>query len=326
MPTPPTYGGQAVIEGVMMRGPEQMAVAVRHPDGSIVLHSEPLTAGIYRAGWAKLPFVRGLALLWDALGLGSRALMWSAAIAEEPAEKSADGGEARATPRFEHAAQWGTLAVSLVLAIGLFFVLPLALTGLAERFLEPRLASAGQLHVVGNLIEGVIRLLFLLAYIVLIGQMAEIKRVFAYHGAEHKTIHAYEAGVPLTPENVRPFSLLHPRCGTGFLLIVMVISIFVFVLLGPLPFALRVLSRILLIPVIAGLAYEVIKWSAPRIGNPVVRTILAPSLALQRLTTREPDDGMIEVAIRALQCVLAEEPAAAPDERAERAEGEPALA
>ncbi len=295
------YGGQAVIEGVMMRGAKHMAVAVRHPDGHVEVHDEALTAKIYTSSIGKLPFVRGLTLLWDALGLGVRSLMWSADIAMQEEENQEN------EIKFEGAVAWGTVATSLAMAIGLFFVAPLFLTGLVDRWLITFMAEGWQLDLTSNIIEGIIRLLFFLGYLIAISQMEDIRRVFAYHGAEHKTIHAYEAGVELTPENVRPFPLLHPRCGTGFLLVVLVISIFVFVLLGRPTLLWRVVSRIVFVPIIAGIAYEIIRWSAPRIKNPIVGTIMAPSLLLQKLTTREPDDSMLEVAIMSLKTVLVNE-------------------
>ncbi|MGB0388196.1 MAG: DUF1385 domain-containing protein [Ardenticatenaceae bacterium] len=294
------YGGQAVIEGVMMRGTKHMAVAVRHPDGHVEIHDEPLTAKIYTSRIGKLPFVRGLTLLWDGLGLGVRALMWSAdmALQEENQEEEV---------KFEGAVAWGTIATSLAMAIGLFFVAPLFLTGLVDQWLITLMDDGWQLNVASNIVEGIIRLLFFLAYLIAIGQIDDIKRVFAYHGAEHKTIHAYEAGVELTPQNVRPFPLLHARCGTGFLLIVMVISIFVFVMLGRPTLLWRIVSRIVFVPIIAGISYEFIRWSASRIENPFVRGLMTPSLMLQKLTTREPDDSMLQVAILSLKSVLVNE-------------------
>lgn len=286
------YGGQAVIEGVMMRGARNMAVAVRAPDGRIEMRDEELTAAVYTSRLGKLPFIRGLGLLWDALGLGTKALMWSANVALEEEEEDVS---------FEGVAAWGTLAISLTLAVSLFFVLPLLIVHWLDQFIASALVS--------NLVEGVIRLAFLLAYIIIIGRMEDIKRVFAYHGAEHKTINAYEAGVDLTPENVRPYSLLHPRCGTGFLLVVVVISILIFALLGRPPIFWRIVSRIVLIPVIAGISYEFIRFSAKHYEHPFVRILITPSLMLQKLTTNEPSDDMLEVAIHALERVLALEDA-----------------
>ncbi len=281
------YGGQAVIEGVMMRGARHAAVAVRNPRSEIVVHEEPLTAPIYTSRWGKLPFVRGLALLWDALGLGFRALMWSANVALEDEPQA----------EFKGPVAWGTVAVSLVLGVGIFFLTPFLLARLADSYVN----NSFVMHV----IEGVVRLALFLAYIVLIGRVPEIQRVFAYHGAEHKTINAYEGRADLTPASVARFSLLHPRCGTGFLLVVMVVSIFVFGLVGRPSLLVGIVSRIVLIPVIAGISYEFIRFSAKRYQtNRLIRWLITPSLALQRLTTREPDAGMLQVAIAALESVL----------------------
>ncbi len=301
------YGGQAVIEGVMMRGNRYMAVAVRAPDGHIEVHTEPLTSPLYTSRLGRLPFVRGLALLWDALGLGTRALIWSANVAMPDEEEGA-----KENP-FESGSTLGLVAFSLLLAVGLFFVVPLMIVQWLDRFIAS--------DVVSNLVEGLIRLAMLVGYIVAIGRMEDVKRVFAYHGAEHKTINAYEAGAPLTPASVRRFSLVHPRCGTGFLLVVVVVSILLFALLGRPSFFWRITSRILLIPVIAGVSYEVIRWSAQHFHRRAVRWLITPSLMLQRLTTREPDDDMLEVAITALQTVLEQEgrqvPAGVPAELAQ---------
>lgn len=282
------YGGQAVIEGVMMRGSKVMAIAVRAPSGQIVIHSEPLNAKVYSGRLSRWPFVRALTMLWDTLGLGMRSLMYSAdvALGEEEVEFSGPLG-------------WGTLAVSLALGIGLFFVTPSLLVSLVDRWLPSSLLS--------NLIEGVVRLALILLYIWAVGFIPDIRRVFAYHGAEHKTINAYEDGVPLNPQDVAAYTTAHPRCGTSFLLVVAVISILVFALLGRPALWLRLLSRVLFIPVIAGLSYEAIRFSAAHRHNPLMRAILAPGLWLQQLTTREPELPMLEVAIAALQRVLAEE-------------------
>lgn len=283
------YGGQAVIEGVMMRGRKQMAVAVRAPNGEIVVHEEPLTAAIYRKKWGQWPFVRGLAMLWDALGLGMRALMWAADVAVK------EEGDEEVT--FSGPVAWTTIAVSLAFAVGLFFLLPTA----AGKFLAPDGASG----LTTSIIEGVIRLGIFLLYLWGIGFMPDIRRVFAYHGAEHKTINAYEAGAPMTPESVAKFSTAHTRCGTGFLLMVMVISIFVF---APFHFDnlfLRLASRIILIPVVAGISYEFMRFNANHQQWGWVRALTAPGLGLQRLTTREPEPAMLECAIAALKPVLA---------------------
>lgn len=282
------YGGQAVIEGVMMRGSKVLAIAVREPKGKIVVHSEPLNPHVYSGRISRWPFIRALTMLWDTLGLGLRSLMYSAdvALGEEDAEFSGPLG-------------WGTVAVSLLLGIGLFFVMPSLLVSLVDRWLPSSLLS--------NLIEGTVRLALILLYIWGVGFIPDIRRVFAYHGAEHKTINAYENGAPLTPPSVAAYTTAHPRCGTSFLLVVAVIAVLVFALLGRPALWIRLISRVLLIPVIAGLSYEVIRFSAAHRHNPLMRVILAPGLWLQQLTTREPEPPMLEVAIAALQRVLAEE-------------------
>jgi uncharacterized protein YqhQ len=280
------YGGQAVLEGVMMRGRRTMAVAVRAPDGKVALHEEPLTAAIYTKKWGQWPFVRGVGMLWDALGLGMRALLWSADVAMSEEEDV----------KFTGPVAWTTVASSLAVAVGIFFLLPT----LAAKWLAP---LAGGFAV--SIIEGLIRLGLFLLYLWGIGFMPDIRRVFAYHGAEHKTINAYEAGAPLNPSSVARYSTAHTRCGTSFLLSVMVIAIIVF---APFHFdnlLLRLASRILLIPVVAGIAYEFMRFTAARVDRRWVRALIAPGLALQRLTTREPDLTMLECAIAALMPVLA---------------------
>jgi uncharacterized protein YqhQ len=271
------YGGQAVIEGVMMRGRSAAAVAMRDPEGEIVIHVEKL-AGIYKSRLAKIPFLRGLVLLWDALGLGMRALTISANTQTGEDEK------------LEGPLLTLTLVFSLAFSVGLFFLLPAAAGGLAESLLHWNSWW-------GNVLEGIARLALLVGYIWAVGLMPDIRRVYAYHGAEHKTINAYEAGAELTPESVATFSLEHPRCGTAFLLTLVLLSILVFSLLGPMPLLWRLVSRLLLIPVLAGVAYEYIKWTANHLDSPIVRMLIRPNLALQSLTTREPDLAMLEVAI-----------------------------
>jgi uncharacterized protein YqhQ len=282
------YGGQAVIEGVMIRGAKHMAVAVRRPSGDILVHSEPLPSGIYNSWFGKLPFVRGLTMLWDTLVLGTRSLMYSADIALEEEEVEFGG-----------AMMWGTLIVSLALGVGLFIVLPALVVSLVDRFIATPLLS--------NLAEGLVRLSFFTAYLYAIGRLPDIARVFAYHGAEHKTVSAYEAGVPLVPVNVKPFPTAHMRCGTDFLLVVLAVFVLISSLLGRPPLLLRLLSRLVLMPVVAAIAYEFIKFSARHDDNPLVRLLVTPGLWLQRLTTREPEDGMLEVSIAALQRVLQED-------------------
>lgn len=302
MSKPFNYGGQAVIEGVMMRGRKHMAVAVRNPKGEIVLHSEPLNPRIYSSFINKVPFLRGFTLLWDALVLGMRTLMFSAEVAmgEEEAE-------------FTGPMAWGTVAFSLLVAVAVFFVSPLLLISLIKQFVDISI-------LVQHLIEGLVRLALFLGYVWGIGFLGEIKRVFGYHGAEHKAINAYEQGVELTPEKVAQCSIVHPRCGTAFLLVVMVISIFVFALVGDPPLWLKIVSRIVLIPVIAGIAYEFLRFSAAHQENPLMKILIAPGLALQGLTTRQPDLSMLEVSIAALKKLLAEEQLAMEVQPAESAE------
>ena len=272
-----SYGGQAVIEGVMMRGQRAFAIAMRAPDGQIVVHQEKL-GEIYRSRIAKIPFLRGVILLWDALGLGMRALTIAA---------NTQTGEEQ---KIEGPVLYATLGFALLFGISLFFLLPAGLGSLSESLL-------GWNAWWSNVAEGLIRLALLVGYIWAIGFMPDVKRLFAYHGAEHKTINAYEAGAELTPESVAHFSLEHPRCGTAFLLTLVLLSILLFAVLGPLPVLWRLASRILLIPVLAGLALEYIRWTANHLNNRVVRWLIKPNLALQSLTTREPDASMLEVAI-----------------------------
>ncbi len=334
------YGGQAVIEGVMMRGAHIAAIAVRAPDGEIVVHEEPLNKTLYRGWVSKLPFVRGLVGLWDALVLGTKALMWSANIALEEEDENEKkprpkdtfnammlslmglgGGllvnttpsenepeKSKVTERgakediFAGGVGAGMLAVSLSMGIGLFFVLPAASSSGIGRVLgiDNRLAL--------DAIEGVVKLSLFIGYLSVIGMMEDVKRLFGYHGAEHKTINAYEAGDELTPSKVKFHPIEHPRCGTAFLLTVVVLSIFIHTLTGrPSNILLLLMSRILVIPLIAGLAYEILRFTAKNVNNPLVKAVIVPNLMLQRLTTREPDESMLEVAIEALNRVIAAE-------------------
>jgi uncharacterized protein YqhQ len=283
----PSYGGQAVIEGVMMRGSQHVAIAMRAPDAQIVIHTEPLS-GIYQSKLLKIPFLRGIIGLWDALGLGMRALTLSANV-------QGDEGEKLEGPQL-----YLTMGGALLLGMGIFFLAPAAAGQLSEHWL-------GINAWWGNVLEGVLRLALLVGYIWLVGKAAEIQRVFAYHGAEHKTINAFEAGAELTPENVAGFSLEHPRCGTAFLLTLVVVSVLLFSLLGPLPWGWRLASRILLLPVLAGIAYEYIRWTANHLDSPIVRWMVRPNLSLQHLTTREPSREMLEVSIAAFKAMIAKE-------------------
>jgi uncharacterized protein YqhQ len=292
----PTYGGQALIEGVMMRGAHAVAAAMRAPDGNIVIHSEAL-GGIYTSRWVKVPFVRGLVSLWDSLGLGMRFLTISANLQSGEAEK------------IEGKDLFLTLAGSLVIGALLFFATPAFIGSLTERFLG--VSSLGS-----NIIEGLIRLGAIVAYIWLVGKIPEIARVFAYHGAEHKTINAFEARAQLTPQTILTYSLEHPRCGTAFLLTLAIFSVIIFAAIGPLNFFWRIASRVLLLPVLAGLAYEYIRWTARHLENPLVRLIIRPNLALQRMTTREPDAAIVEVAAAAFYAMIEKERELSPESTA----------
>lgn len=285
----PIYGGQAVIEGVMMRGAHAVAIAMRSPEDEIVLHTEQLSK-IYTSKLTKVPFLRGLVVLWDSLGLGMRALTISANLQGDEDEQ------------LEGFALTATLIASLAFAVVLFFLTPAT----AGHFIEQWFNI--QNPWLGNLIEGMVRLAILIGYIWLIGRMSDIKRVFGYHGAEHKTINAFEAGSELTPEKVAGFPIEHPRCGTAFLLTVVVFSILIFTLIGPLPSIwVRLGVRLLLIPILASLAYEYIRWTARHLNSPIVRWIIKPNLALQRLTTEEPDMKMLEVSIASFQAMIEKE-------------------
>ncbi len=286
------YGGQAVLEGVMMRGLRQATVAVRSPSGEIVFKHEQLDVQ-RRRRWEETPFLRGVLMLWDALSLGVRALNFSASVAT---------GEDEPAP--SHGALTLTLVVSLAFAFGLFFALPLLLASLLTRF--------GVSTLVRDAAEGVIQLAIFIGYLGLISRVPDIQRVFGYHGAEHKAINAYEAGAPLTVPSVQSFTVIHPRCGTSFLLVVVVLSIPVFALFGGLPLWARLASRVVLVPMIAAVSYELLRLSAANYHRGWVRALVAPSLALQRLTTREPDDSMVAVAIAALLPVLAADGVRAP--------------
>lgn len=283
------YGGMAVIEGVMMRGPHSVSLAVRKPDGSIAVETEPLKELAARFPILKWPFIRGTYVLIDSLVVGMRALNRSANMSLDEEEEQLSSGEILLTG-----------IIAFVMAMLMFVVLPTGLVHYTQRFLGGVFVQ--------NLVEGIIRLAFFLLYVYGISRINDIARVFMYHGAEHKSISAYEAGEELTVENARKYSTLHPRCGTSFLLIVMVISILVFVLLGKGTLFYRIWSRIAVLPVVAGLGYEYIKISARYRSRLWARALAAPGLWLQRLTTREPDDSQLEVALTALQAVLEEQP------------------
>jgi Predicted metal-dependent enzyme len=313
------YGGQAVMEGVMMRGRRAVAVATRRPEGDIYVYEELLSPKIYQNKIFQWPFLRGMVMLWDMLVLGTRMMTLSANIATgaldpatlplvaepggskpvEPVSATAEAKTAAGETGEEMPQMFGglslvlTMLVSLTFAVALFFVGPLLVTGLLHNQI-----GSGWLSLI---FEGVLRLAILLGYLYLIGRLADIQRVFGYHGAEHKAINTMEQGYPLDVEHVRQASRVHTRCGTGFLLIVMVVSIFVFAFVGTPSFPIKIISRIVLIPVVAGISYELMRLGAANYRYRVVRWLLAPGLALQGLTTREPDDSMIECAIAALK-------------------------
>jgi uncharacterized protein YqhQ len=271
----------------MMRGSRTMAIALRHPDGHIVVKTRSLNEALYRGPISRIPFLRGLVMLWDALGLGTKALMMSADVA---------AGE---EVSFSEPAGWGITLLGLSLGVGLFMALPPYLVELFTAYIPAEWIS--------NLLEAVVRLLLVVGYIWAVRFLPDMRRVFAYHGAEHKTINAYEAGAELTMDGVRPFSTAHARCGTAFLLITIVIMVLIFAPFGPMPLVWRVLSRIALLPIVAGISYEILRLIARLADRPWMRAIIAPNLALQRLTTCEPDDSMLQVAILALKTVLTDE-------------------
>ena len=288
------YGGQAVLEGVMMRGRRVAATAVRHPAGHIVLKTEALDPNRLSQRLRRVLFVRGAVALWEMLAIGLRALNFSANVqlAEDEDQDKGPGGAAGGM-------MTGSLVIGLVVGVGLFFVLPLVLTSFTDGLVESDFVS--------NLIEGAVRMAVFVAYIALIGLMPDIRRVWMYHGAEHKTINTLEAGRQLTVDNVRRHNLAHPRCGTSFIVTLVAISIIVFALLGRPPMALRVVSRIALLPIIAGVGYEYIMLTARYQGQALARWAAMPGMWFQRLTTREPDDAQLEVAIAAMDHVLARE-------------------
>lgn len=281
----PNYGGQALIEGVLMRGKDYVVGAFRSPKGEIILESEELE-GIYKTRIAKFPFFRGLVILWDSLSLGMKFLTISANLQAENEEEKIEGG-----------ALLITILISLALSIGLFFVLPTLIAGLLNRIFDLS-------NFFVNIFEGLIRLFLLIGYLFVIGLSKEIKRVFQYHGAEHKTINAFESGIELSVDKIKNYPLAHARCGTSFLLTLVILSILFFSLLGPMTLITRIITRILMVPILAMFSYEVIRWMGNHHENPVVHAITIPNLLLQRLTTREPDPAQIEVALASFNKLL----------------------
>jgi uncharacterized protein YqhQ len=280
-----TYGGQALIEGVLMRGRDAIAVAVRHPDGRIVFATERLDSGFHGTAWSKAPLIRGLVVLYETLVVGTRWLIRSANVqAEEEGIELGKGSVAV------------MLSLTLLAGVGVFFLLPLFLASVTTGNQENGLIQ--------HLTEGLIRVAIFLGYLVLISRAPDISRVFQYHGAEHMTIHALEAGDPLTVDEVRKYPTAHQRCGTEFLVVVILLSILMFSLVGRQSPVVMVVSRILLIPVIAAIGYEILRFGARHRGNPIVKVLLYPGLLVQMITTKRPTDDMIEVAIVSMEEAL----------------------
>lgn len=298
---PTAVGGQAVMEGIMMRGMNRSAVAVRLPDGRIHMKTEP----IHKAGkWAKWPIIRGVFAFVSSLVQGTKTLMYSADVLEAhwPEEDGyeEDKIDAWMKKKFGEKGAWNimiylSVVLALVMTIGIFILLPTVVINFLDAYVDS--------NILLNLLEGFLRIILFVIYILAISKMKDIKTVFQYHGAEHKCIHCFENGLELTPENAQKFYTLHPRCGTSFLMFVMVISLILFSLLGWPNLFWRITSRILLIPVIAGLSYELLKW-AGRSDNWVVKVLSMPGLYLQKLTTKTPDNKQLEVAIVAMKAVM----------------------
>lgn len=298
-----TIGGQALIEGIMMRGPEDIAIAVRKPDSTIVVDKRKVTSYTKKNKFLGLPFIRGSVALIESMVIGIKALTYSAEFYEDEDEEAEAGkfekflnkvfGE-----KLESVVMGFSVVISLGIGIALFFILPVVLASLIK--------SITGSAVLKNLVEGLIRIAIFVLYIFLISRMDDIKRVFQYHGAEHKSIYCYENEEELTIENAQKYPRLHPRCGTNFLFIVMIISILVFSFLNIQDMWIKILSRILLLPLVAGISYEVLRFVG-KSDSKIVRLLIYPGLALQYLTTREPDDEQIEVALAALNNVLVED-------------------
>ncbi|HEY3523176.1 MAG TPA: DUF1385 domain-containing protein [Candidatus Limnocylindrales bacterium] len=290
-----SYGGQALIEGVLMRGRDAIAVALRHPDGRIVWASERIDTGVHGSRVARLPFVRGLVVLYETIVIGTRWLVRSASVAAS--EEGIEIGRGAVALM---------LAIMLFVGVGIFFVLPLFIASVATgNGLVPAADGGG---ILGALVEGLIRVALFLVYLLLIAQTPDVRRVFQYHGAEHMTIHALEANDPLTIEHVRRYPTAHPRCGTEFLVVVVILSILVFSVVGHLAghatLAFTIGSRIILIPVIAAVGYELLKLGARFRSFALVRAVTYPGILVQKITTKQPTDDMIEVAIVSMERAL----------------------
>lgn len=297
-----SIGGQALIEGIMMRGPEDIAIAVRKPDGEIVLKKDPIKP-LPNLAFLKWPVIRGSVALVSSMVVGIKALTYSAEFFEVEGESEGESKfEKWLYEKLGDKADNILVAISMVFAMifafGLFGVLPTVLTNFFKATIDNRWALAA--------VEGVMKIVLFLSYILLISNMKDVKRVFQYHGAEHKTIFCFESGLPLTVENVRKQGRLHPRCGTSFILFVLVISIMIFSVISWNSLLMRVGLKVILFPVVAGLSYELLKYAGKHDG-PVISALSYPGLMLQKLTTKEPDDGQIEVAIAAMKAVLKDE-------------------
>ena len=301
---PTSIGGQAIMEGIMMRGPEKTAIAVRLPDGRIHMKTQPtLTMG----KWAKVPLVRGVVAFIASLVVGTKTIMYSADVLEKfaPETYASDNKESWLEKKLGKEKAWNALmalsvVLALVLAIGVFMLLPTAIVGILKKVTDSVILL--------NLVEGLVRIALFIGYIALIPKLEDINTVFQYHGAEHKTIHCYENNMPLTPENAQTFYRLHPRCGTSFLMFVMIVAIIVHVFMGWPNVWMRIGLRLLALPLIAGISYELLKW-AGRSQNKIVEFLSLPGIYLQKLTTREPNEKQLEVAIASVKAVLPDEDA-----------------
>lgn len=296
---PTSIGGQAIMEGIMMRGPERTAIGIRMPDGRIFMKTEANPKG---SKWGKVPIIRGVVNFVNSMVYGTKVLMYSADKLEEfyPDDYEKDKFDVWVEEKLGKEKAWKILMVlSVVLAIamsvGLFMLLPTVVVGWISHLTDSILLM--------NLVEGIVRILIFILYIVLISKMPDIKTVFQYHGAEHKTIHCFENNLELTPANAQQFYTVHPRCGTSFLVFVMIIAVLVHALMGWPNVFLRVAGRLLVLPLIAGLSYELLKW-AGRSSNPIVKILSLPGLYVQKLTTKEPSDAQLQVAIAAMKAVL----------------------
>ncbi len=296
---PTSIGGQAIMEGIMMRGPKKTAIGIRLPNGKIHMKTQPTPQG---SKWGKIPFIRGVVNFIASLVYGTEVLMYSAEVLEEnyPEEYEKDKFDIWVEEKFGKEKAWNMLLVlsvilSLILTVALFMLLPTVVTGLLQKVTDSIILL--------NLAEGIVRMIIFIGYIAAIACMKDIKTLFQYHGAEHKTIHCFENGLELTPDNAQTFYTLHPRCGTSFLMFVMIVAIIVHAFMGWPTLWIRVVSRILVLPVIAGISYELLKW-AGRSNNPIVEFLSLPGIYLQKLTTRTPNNDQLEVAIAAMKAVL----------------------